>query len=93
MVKVAGFAAIPTPQNVEDWLCLEENDHDTRSQMRGLETIFAARYNCRSHGFACTESNQDSGKSMNSARMKFQIIVAGEQNPQTTREEGKGQRT
>ena len=28
MVNVEGFAALPASQNVEDWLCPEENGYD-----------------------------------------------------------------
>ena len=47
MAKVEGFAALPTLQHVEDWLCPEGNGHDAWSQMRSLETIFAAWHNGR----------------------------------------------
>ena len=47
VVKVEGFATLPAPQNVEDWLCPEEKGHDARSQMRGLETVFTARHSGR----------------------------------------------
>ena len=47
MVNVEGFAALPASQNAEDWLCPEGNGYDAQSQMRGLETIFAARHNGR----------------------------------------------
>ena len=63
VVKVVGCVALPTLQNVEGWLCPEGNGHDAQSQMRGLETLFAAQHNgwgpgygywCR---FMCTKCN------------------------------------